>query len=213
MGLDITHNKIRKSLPDPVNHLNQGCFYEDDFKLFKSIAQIEHQVHEIIYCNIIKTFELVEEEKDFDDLTKRNKFNLEYNYPIRNFRLVTNEKEKTESLREFEQANNLNGLFKYSKKGKWQAIQYYEIETKLGFYYEEIGYQRKGINDNLWKYFNPELDIYCFTDKSDFLNVYKCIDKYWDSDTKEIIQKRKEDFKRKFIDQYELGKSYLAISY
>jgi len=99
------------------------------------------------------------------------------------------------------------------KKGKWQTIQYYEIKSQKGFYYEEAGYQRKGVNDEFWKHFDPESDIYCYANKEDFEYAYKCIDKYWESDTEAIVQKRKNDFKLNFIDNYEFGESYLAISY
>ena len=213
MGLDISHYKIITNLPEPKDHLNQGCFYEEDFKLFKDIKPIEHQIQEILYCKIINSFEIIKETKDFDDMVKRNKFNSANNYPLRNFTMIRDEDERNEKIVEFERINNLTGYHKYIKKGKWQTIQYYEINSKHGFYYAESGYQRKGMNDNFWKHFNPVSDIYCYANKEDFENAFNCVDKYWESDTNEIVQKRKEDFKRNFIDNYKLGESYLALSY
>lgn len=53
----------------------------------------------------------------------------------------------------------------------------------------------------------------CFVLKEDFIRAYSCIDYYWDSDTEEDVNNRKKLFKKDFLDKFEFGASFMALSY
>ena len=68
------------------------------------------------------------------------------------------------------------------------------------------------MNEEFWKRFYSDT-IYDFALWEDFEYAYECVDYYWPSDTKQDLVERKKKFKENFLDQYELGASFLRLSY
>lgn len=81
-----------------------------------------------------------------------------------------------------------------------------------GFYCESVGYQRKGMNDNFWNHFYSK-GIFDYALREDFEHAFSCVDFYWEEDTLSEVQQRKELFKKDFIDKFELGASFINLSY
>ena len=214
MGLDISHYKVLNNLPNPSTALNEGCLYADDFELFQNTSKpLQSNIKEIVYCDIKDSLHLVNNLDDCNELIKDNKFNKQFGYPMKHFKQVNSESEANKAISEFEIKNKLIGLHHYRKKGKWTTIQFYDIQFKRGLYFECVGYQRKGMNDEFWKHFSNNDDFYYYTELEDFQYAYNCIDKYWESDTSETIIKRKDEFRRTFLDNFQYGISFLGISY
>lgn len=211
MGLDITHYKATLEKPqttDPTSICGETREGYNDFNV--PFEHFKQYIQEIDYPNILNTVIIVMQEYQLNHVKE---FFKDSNYT---FFLKTNEEEFNNLLTKHEIENDLIGLHKHMNDqvlgAKWIVLDYYEILKKEGFYYEEVGYQRKGINSKFWDRFSSE-DIYNFALKEDFEYAYSCIDYYWSSDTSEIVKLRKEDFKKNFIDNFESGASFLSLSY
>ena len=107
---------------------------------------------------------------------------------------------------------NLKKDFEDVHYTNWIILKYYCLEKKDGFYFKSVGEQRKGMNGQFWEKFCNG-DKYNFALKEDFEYAFSCVDRYWDSDTEESVRERKEKFKKEFLDNFELGASFMSISY
>jgi len=128
---------------------------------------------------------------------------------------VENESDLLVKIRIFEEKLNLQNCYKEVKKSNppWNQIRYYEKEIKVGFYAEEVGYQRKGVTNKFWKFFDYEDTYHYYFEQKDFINAYSCVGRSKESDSDEYIQQRKMNFKANFIDNYEHGKSFMYLSF
>jgi hypothetical protein len=62
-------------------------------------------------------------------------------------------------------------------------------EKQRGFYTQQLGYQRKRMNKRFRERFSHE-KTFIFTGKGNFDYAYKCVDYYWNDDTKEDVDLR-----------------------
>ncbi|GAL86140.1 hypothetical protein MYP_3369 [Sporocytophaga myxococcoides] len=211
MGLDITHYKatlIKPQTTDPTSVLSETRESYNDFNV--PFQHFKQYIQEIDCPNILDTVIIAKQENHLDEAKE---FLKNYNYT---FFLKTNDEELNNLLTKHEIENGLIGLHKHMHDqvlgARWIVLYYYEILKKEGFYYEEVGYQRKGMSSKFWDRFSSE-DIYNFALKEDFEYAYSCVDYCWSIDTREIVKQRKEDFKNNFIDNFESGASFLSLSY
>ena len=208
MGLDISHIRATLERPKTKNPDELGGTLEEYFDGFNvPLSHFGRYIQEIDCANILTTSILVKEEKYLQYTIEWLK---DYDYNI----FFEKEPSKLEKVVEaFELRNRLTNLEKYrdSNPEKWELLYHYEIVKKVGFYTTEEGYQRKGMNDEFRKRFFRD-DIFDFALKEDFEFAYQCIDYYWE-ETKEEVEKRRKNFKTNFLDKFELGASYLSVSY
>lgn len=100
---------------------------------------------------------------------------------------------------------------RYEMDDYW-LFEFSTFEKKLGFYYDQVGYQRKGMNGMFSDRFCNN-DIYNYTQRKDFNFALSCVDFYWQSDTQEMVENRKMQFKKEFVDAYEDRRSWMNVSY
>lgn len=209
MGLDIYHKKLTNHRPNKIGYSNDGIYLEDHFSEFVDTdwAIIKPFVKEIEYYTSVKLiyFSIIPNEIDF--LSKE----------LKGIQILSGESqaELNEKIKLFEEKNDLGKYFKEINISSppWNHIKYYSKELRTGFYTETVGYQRKGMIDKFWRYFDYESEYHYYFQKEDFLNAYLCIGSYWESDTHEEIQVRKLKFEKDFIESFEEKKSFMFLSY
>ncbi len=215
MGLDIIHNKatLKKPSPDTVGYFcNDDLVIEEEFDSFNvPFGHFEKYIQQVEYVVIERTIVVVQNKKFL--AAAKSRFNdIEY------FVIApkTNEEEQ-EQIHTYIHQEGLGFLEEYhrepsSQEVQWKFVELYRIDHKTGFYTHDVGHQRKGVNGRFWERFNVD-NIYCFALQEDFEYAYSCVDFYWQSDTKEDVRERKRLFKENFVDTFELGASYLYLSY
>lgn len=128
--------------------------------------------------------------------------------------LKPNNEELTETLHRFERQKGYQLLERNVKNGEhvpWTIVNYFTTQQKEGFYFEQVGTQRKGMNNNFWSRFcNGEKHF--FAQKEDFEFAFSCLEPR-NYDTEESMAQKIETFKKSFIDNFEEGASFLSVSY
>lgn len=191
MGLDITHYKATFEKCDDeelfINgldlHGESGIETKHSFKDFNvDFYYFEKYIQLIDIPKVINQLEI--------DLNKSN--NLIYEDVINDF-------EKRNNLNEFKKRKLVNS------NTNLRTIYYYELEKMEAFYFKDVAYQRKGMNQEFYnKFCNSK--YYNFALKEDFEFAFSCLDEKENSE-------KVNYFKENFIDNYEHGSSFLSVSY
>jgi hypothetical protein len=206
MGLDITHNKATLKRPEKLDPFNRNFIIEQEFEGFDTdFEHFKSSVQMIDVPTTLKTLIFPKRESEIDEV--KNFLNCdEYVYLFEQ-----NVQDIEKSVGRYIQANFLTNNFLHSwTTDKWFGFHIYKLDKQIGFYFEEVGYQRKGMNSKFWSRFGIE-DINCFTKKEDFEFALTCVDYYWDIDTKQEVDLRKQLFKEAFVDKYEAYRSWINI--
>jgi len=231
MGLDITHYKATLIKPKSSSRWNLnfqleeyftdgGSGFDVDFNYFSSYVQL------IDVPKTLKELIIVKDESKLDEVKKVFKDSDD------RWRKLTGKPDENEnrlilcepdSLSIDNTANKIlcpseeNRLFverSEHRLGIFVRFELYQLEQKIGFYYEEVGYQRKGMGSRFNHYTNGGTHgIYCFTAKSDFEYALTCVDYYWQDDDEEDVITRREQFKANFVDSYKPNCSWMSVSY
>ncbi|SFU66983.1 hypothetical protein SAMN05216480_11283 [Pustulibacterium marinum] len=216
MGLDITHYKATLELPKNSELINiggeiRGMFGAETRESFSDFnVPFEHFKNFIqaIDCPIImETVIIVEEKNDIEYVNNH--------FSSTDYKILLNDNSLNRNLKAYESGKGLNDSkrhFGESVLNKWKVLNYYKIEKREGFYYHQVAYQRKGMNENLWKRFCNN-DIYEYALKSDFEYANKCVSRKKPYEPKADFELRKESFKKEFLDNYENGTSFMSVSY
>ena len=218
MGLDITHYKatFEKAKTHHLFYIGEGIYaqtgaeikekFEDfnvDFYHFsKYIQQIDIPI-------VVESVIIVKGSENLEKV----KAHFKSHYTT--FLIRENEEQLERELKDFEKKKgyqNLKKSFKDYDYTDWIILTYYTIEKKEGFYFKSVGEQRKGMGGNFYSKFCSG-EIYNFALKEDFDDAFSCVEHYRDSDTKEIVNLRRDEFKKSFIDNFELGSSFMSVSY
>jgi len=207
MGLDITHRIATLKRPEILTPSHTDFVLEDEFEGFDvDFNYFRNYIQEIDTPEILETLIFPKEENKIEEIKK-------YLNHVTHFLFEKNRENIEKSLLNFISKNQLTGNLIYSWDSfDWTGFYIFKIKKQTGFYYEEIGEQRKGVNQDFWKRFSSD-DIYNFTKKDDFEYAHKCVDFYWPSDTHEEVEIRKKMFRENFVDKYEPNKSWLSLSY
>ncbi len=218
MGLDITHYKatMEKAESHTLFYIGNDIYgktgalirenFDDfnvDFDHFNKYIQHIDVPTEVESVIIIKGPENLKKVKDHFQSNKRT------------FLIRENEEQFKIELNDFEKKRGyqkLKKVFEDIHYADWIILKYYTIEKKEGFYFKSVGDQRKGMNGKFWDKFCNGVK-YNFALKEDFDYAFTCVDSYWDTDTEESVRRRREEFKKGFIDNFEFGASFISISY
>ncbi len=208
MGLDITHRKSTLKRPEKLDPFHRNYILENEFEDFDVDFNYFHDcIQTIDTPAVLETLIFPKKE---DEIEEVKAFLKKYNY---HFLFENDIKNIDNIVQKFISHNQLSGSLLHSWEApKWIGFDIFKMEKQTGFYFEEIGEQRKGMNKHFWSRFWSD-EIYCFTKKDDFEYAFKCVDFYWDSDTKEEVELRKKLFKENFPDKYEPNKSWLNLDY
>ncbi|MCL2364378.1 MAG: hypothetical protein FWC71_06935 [Defluviitaleaceae bacterium] len=212
MGLDIYHFKATLTKPQKIYPGFENYFikYGDDEHKYNGfdvgMEYFEPYIQEIDVPKIKRTLIFVKNESDMDDMKK-------FLYHETHFFYESNLANIDKAVMHHVVRNKMTNLHIHKLDApKWIVIYLFELVKETGFYYEEVGYQRKGMNKRFWEHFNSN-SIYQYTHKSDFENALSCVDYYWKEDSAEVVNQRKQQFKIDFIDKYESNRSWLCICY
>lgn len=210
MGLDISHYKITEEeqieYPPDLGVVERANFMGYDVKsdFFNSFWK------RIKIYKWISSSKFVTEESKLESTKKIwNEWN-----PNVNVNLISKEDLNDLSKYKNYRLQSDNEIYILKKEAKWYSLNLLEFTETEGFYHKQIGYQRKGVTDNFFEYFNiNETGITRFTKKEKFEKVFKLIGKYYEHDTGEDVKQLKFQYQRDFLNKYEKGKSILSISY
>ena len=216
MGLDITHYKATLELPENSELINiggeirgmVGAETRESFSDFNVSFEHFKNYIQLIDCPIVLDTVIIVEGKN----------NIEYvtnHFSTSDYKILLNDESLSQNLNEYENEKGFKDLKKHFGKSvlnKWIVLSYYKIEKREGFYYHQVGYQRKGMNEKFWNRFCTN-DIYDYALKEDFEYANKCVTKKQLFEPKTDFELRKENFKRQFLDNYENGASFMSLSY
>ncbi|MGB0868397.1 MAG: hypothetical protein ACPGSD_02260 [Flavobacteriales bacterium] len=204
MGLDITHFKATKEKAEPLTLFYIGNdIYGDtgaeirekfdnfnvDFDHFQKYIQEIDVPTEVETVIIVKGVENLKHVKDHFKSTESS------------FIVRKNEEQLQKELKDFEEKKgyqNLKKNFKDFSYTSWIILNYYIVEKKEGFYFKNVGEQRKGMNRKFWDKFCKG-DISNFALKEDFDYAFSCVDKNWSSDYEKSVLQRKKLFKKNLL--------------
>jgi hypothetical protein len=209
MGLDISHIKAVWKIPATTDPNGWGTVWEEDYTGFNvGFNHFSKYIQKVDRAFIVQTIIIVEEQKYLEETIA---WFQKYDYPIL---FKDSEASLQKQINLLESHNHLHKLNKHlnTTPARWNVLDYYEVTRATGFYTEDIGYQRKGMNDKFWNRFYSE-DVFNFALPEDFAFAYDCVDHCWPSDTEEDVRLRRLNFRQQFLETYEFGASYLALSY
>jgi hypothetical protein len=211
MGLDIIHYKATLERPEELHPVSENymtkCVFEEwgfteDFEHFKDCIQlIDAPVK-------LQTIICVKNESELEEIS--NMFVPGEGYVV----LFDPDLSKLEErVAAHLEKDGLSGnlIWRWNTQ-RWVGFQVYLLEKVPGFYFKEVGYQRKGMNNRFWTRFRSET-VFDFAEQEDFDFAFSCVDYYWDNDTEDEVIRRKQLFKKYFVDQFEAGKSWMSLSY
>ncbi|MGH1387927.1 hypothetical protein [Kordia sp.] len=214
MGLDISHYKatFQKEFPEYLPYVGETvgeslietretfANYNVPFDHFENYIQI-------VNCpEILQTAIIV---KDAKNLAR-----VENHFRNSDYKIFTDSKQLEKELAIYEAEKNLDVLNRHISSGElsdWKIVSYYKNIQKEGIFFKDVGYQRKRMNVAFWERFCRS-DTYCFALEEDFNFAFSCIEKR-DDETLEDSQEVIANFKQNFIDNFELGASFMVVSY
>jgi hypothetical protein len=212
MGLDISHCQLTLT-PNDVRDFFTVETWDIDCNLPIDVySKYLTDIKDIDFGRIIA---IVKNEYELEVLSKTEWFNAAEYYKIFIGELNTNVRN---DLERFIKIENLDKLERLELKNEHDGVEYHTISfgediIKKGFYYNDIGYQRKRMNDLFYELFKD--GPWLLGKKEDFDLAYSCVggDWYIENWGQEAVDKMREDFKRDFIDKFEYGKSLLTLSF
>ncbi|GGG28284.1 hypothetical protein GCM10011344_31350 [Dokdonia pacifica] len=218
MGLDITHYKatFEKAEINSLFYIDQGIYADtggivrENFSGFNvRFDYFKNYIQEIDCPVELDSVIIVNDKKDSKRIEKHFKSSG------RKIFVKENENQLHHDLTEFEKSSGYSNTAKclddFEYMG-WTILKYYKTIKKEGFYYKKSGYQRKGMNNKFYKRFCSS-NIYNFALKEDFDYSLLCVDYYWESDTRIMVEERKKEFNKSFINNFEKGASFMMVSY
>jgi hypothetical protein len=209
MGLDITHYKATLKQPDLLKRWN--VVTEETYLGFD--APFEHFLRYIQPVVIPETHCLLVVPHNESDQEYTKQWFLNFSTPT-DVRNAVDDGHLEAFIESYIRENSFeNMLIERTEGHKWWVIAFNRPLQRTGFYVEEVGYQRKGMNDAFWTRFCTNDNVFHFTKQEDFEFALSCVDFYWDSDTQEDLEQRRILFKADFVDKFEYGASYMAASY
>ena len=211
MGLDITHYKF-SHLP---NDEGRQLTIEDwDLECNVSLQFYSKFITDVWEYDFNKTIVIVENEQVLENLKKCEFFN-DMNY-MEVFVGSLKGKMRTD-LASYIKNEKLDKLERSGFKIKHDGIEYSEISfgervIKKGFFYDEVGSQRKGMNNLFYDTFKKYL---FWGEKKDFDLAFECVggDYYKDCWSQEALDRLKANFKANFVDKFVFGQSILCVSF
>lgn len=218
MGLDITHYKatFEKAEINSLFYIDQGIYADtggivrETFSGFNvRFDHFKNYIQEIDCPVELDSVIIVNDKKDSKRIEEYFKSSG------RKIFVKENEDQLHQELTEFEKSSdylNIEKCFQDIDYAGWTILKYYKTIKKEGFYYKESGYQRKGMNNKFYKRFCSS-NIYNFALKEDFDYALSCVDYYWKSDTRIMVEERKKEFNKSFINNFEKGASFMMVSY
>ena len=211
MGLDINHIQLTREITGYDYFL-----YTEDWNIDcnVSLSNYDKYIQDIEDTEIDKEILIIKKPEDYNKIIKEKL--IEENKIMEVF---IGEKFKWEwekiIMKYFKDNNIKNGSDKIftisSNNFEYMTASTLKTIIVKGIYYNEIGYQRKGMNSI---FYNDFTEYGLWGKKEDFLKAYDCLDEsgYCDSD-KNTLKEMQEYFMENFLNNYVFGKSLLNVSF
>jgi len=210
MGLDISHYKITEE---------EQIEYPPDLGVVEKVNFMGYDVESDFFNSFwkrIKIYKRISSSKFVTEESKLESTQKIWNEWNSNVKVNLISKEDLVGLSAYNnyRLQSENEIYFLKKEAKWYSLNLFEFTEIEGFYLKQIGYQRKGVTDNFFQYFNiQETGITKYTKREKFQLLFSLIGKYYDHDTDEDVKQLKIQFERDFLNEYEKGKSILSVSY
>jgi hypothetical protein len=211
MGLDVKHIQLTKEIMGYDYFL-----YTKDWNIDcnVSIENYEEYIQDIEDTEIDKDILIIKKKEDYDKIIKEglilenqilevfigDKFKWDWEKIIKKYfddNKIKNASDKIITIG--------------SKDLEFMTASTLKTVMVKGVYYNEVGYQRKGMNGI---FYNDYTKYFLWGNKEDFIKAYDCLDDscYCDSD-ENTLKEMQEYFKENFLDNYIFGKSLLLASF
>jgi hypothetical protein len=212
MGLDVSHLQFTLTPNDDRNF-----FHIDDWE-FDCNVPLEYYskyITTIDDLNFDLTLAVVKTEDDFEKLKKNDELNSTDYIEVFVGEMNTTMKEqiskfivnqKLDSLESIQMLCEHDGL-------KYHTISFGKPIKVQGIYYiDNIGYQRKGMNNLFYEKFRKHM---LWGKKEDFELAYSCVEGnyYVKNSGNDDLDEMRKNFRENFIEKFEFGKSLLYVSF
>lgn len=139
MGVDVYHCKATLVKPKDMNPFSENYFIEDDFNVFDNHNILKDYIQQIEVPKTVRTLIFIKNESEIEEV----KHFLHHEY---DFFFEKDELNIDKTVEKFIWQNHLtNCLLHKWEAPKWIGVHVFEWVLHTGIYYEEVGYQRKGI--------------------------------------------------------------------
>ncbi len=212
MGLDVSHIKLTTKPNDKGDY-----FYIDDWELDCNVSLKHYSkfITTIDDFDFNKTIAIVKNEEQFEKLKNKEWFGFG-DYLKIFIGELNNQMQK--NIRNFINLQKMDSLETIQLSNEHNQIEYYTIsfgepiKIKGIYYIDDIGYQRKGMNNQFYDVFKKYM---LWGNKQDFDLAYSCVSNEWHLEHwgLEAVNGMKKNFKDNFIGKYEFGKSLLSVSF
>lgn len=213
MGLDINHYKLTLK---PNEEGNYFTLEDWDLDCNVPLTAFAPFITKVKTWETLHSIAVVKNEEDYYKLLKSyEKDNEEHDYA----KIFVGEKSDSllDEIREFIKKNNWDKLERLDlevTEGNFKHfdISFSDVAYVDGFYYEQVGYQRKGMNN---KFYDTFREFLLWGKKEDFELALTCVGTEWYIENwgLEAVNDMKKNFKENFVDKYEFGKSLLCASF
>ena len=210
MGLDVSHLQFTLTPND-----NGDFFRIDDWDCNVPLENYSKYITTIDDLDFSISLAVVKNEEDFEKLKKTDGLNsTDY---IEVFVGELNETMR-EQISKFIVSQKLDSLDALRLGCEHDGLKYHTISfgkpiKVQGIYYiDDIGYQRKGMNNLFYEKFKKHM---LWGRKEDFELAYTCVGDNWYIKNwgQDAVDEMKKNFRENFIDNFEFGKSLLCVSF
>ncbi len=215
MGLDISHIKLTTK---PVNPAWFWYVGDWEFECNVPLEVYSKYITEMDDLEYKKSIAIVNDEEDYakfidavgcdgysqvfigeqDDKMQRQISRFIVEHKLENLKVINSERGT---------GNSWPGAVNYN------TISFAEpVKSRVIYYIDDIGYQRKGMNDLFYDTFKKHM---FWGNKEDFELAYECIGGTWYVEHwgQEAVDSMKINFKKNFVEKFEFGKSLLNLSF
>ncbi len=205
----LIHIKATLEQPKTMGVYQWKSVTEENFHGFNvPFRYFGKYIQDVICTEVVETIIQVKDEDAFKRIKKWKKDPLmikEFNIDHQIF--FNTDKDKLSSeIETYEKEQRLTKLH-VLEHGMFK--KYYKIVKKRGFYIQHAGLLDGGVAENFLRSFGNE-KIAAYALQEDFKYAYECMESS-SYDTPEEAAIRRKNFRENFMDNYELGASYLWL--
>ncbi len=215
MGLDVCHYKLTLNPDDRNNYLETEGWDASSCNL--PLDTFTSYIQDIPSVEFNKYILVIEDKRHLDKIDKGI---LESAVQVYTGSAIEKVKDKIEEFILSQRLDKLERQYLTCESSgsnsesncTYQSISFAENTIVQGFYYNEVGYQRKGMSNDFYAKFKG---YEFYGKKEDFENALKCVGDEWYIEKwgQEVVNKMREDFRRDFVDSFEFGLSLLYPSF
>ncbi len=216
MGLDVCHYKLTLHPEDKSNYLEIDGWTERTCNL--PLEVFASYIQDIPSVDFSTNILVIEDERYLGKIEKdtlQSALKVYTGQPFLKIRDEINSFIRSEGLGKLERLDITCGSSDTNdppNNYEYLSICFGQKTTVQGMYYNEVGYQRKGMNKDFYMEFGKH-EFY--GKKEDFEKALMCVgdDRYIEYWGEKAVNRMREDFRKEFVDTFEFGVSLLHPSF